>query len=573
MKNKLQISLLVISLFSALMTAQDLDESFLKSLPDDIAKDLLDRSSAKSSMEEMQYRRPSTFIEKPDPTSDRFGAQIFSMMQSSLMPINEPNFDPLYILDFGDQLQLQLTGQESSITIHNIKRDGSINIEDIGKIFLAGLSLNEAANMIKSKINESFIGVDSYLTLVNVRDIQIIMAGNVYNPGSYVLNGNSNIFHALSVAGGPSELGSFRSIDLVRNNKKIESIDLYNTFINGKSSFDTRLRSGDLIFVNPLSNEVSIAGAIKRPGRYELLEDEYLYNVIKFANGISKNSDLSNIKLERILDGDVKTIPITNVSQFKNIKSKDGDRIFIRSHPFRNILVEGAVLNPGSYLMSSGDNLLDAIEKAGGYTENAYPFGAVYENLVTLEINTKANQELYKEFLDNILLVGSNSNSENDISAFVELIELMQNSPVSGRVITDLLNQDDTPFVRDGDILRIPEFFNTIYVFGEVSSEGTVNFKEGESTSYYIDLKGGFKTGADKDAMFILHPNGETERIKYNKNVFMTQAKENSIYPGSIIYVPTKFNDDQYRLLRSQAYVSILSSLGVSLASLSVLRD
>ena len=168
------------------------------------------------------------------------------------MPINEPNFDSSYILDFGDELDLQLVGQKSSITKLAVKRDGSINIEDIGKLNVAGLSLNKAIDLIENKINQSFIGVEVYLTLTGVRDIQIIMAGNVYNPGSYTLNGNSNIFHALSVSGGPSDDGSFRSIDLIRNNKKIETVDLYQTFIYGKPSFNTRLRSGDIIFVNPI---------------------------------------------------------------------------------------------------------------------------------------------------------------------------------------------------------------------------------------------------------------------------------------------------------------------------------
>ena len=181
------------------------------------------------------------------------------------MPINEPNFDDSYVLDFGDQLRIQLTGQKSSISDLTIRRDGSINISEIGKIYLSGLSLNEASKMIKNLIDQAFIGVDTFVSLVNVRDIQIILAGNVYNPGSYTLSGNSNIFHALVVSGGPSEAGSFRSIELIRNNETIETIDLYDTFISGSSSFKSRLKSGDVVFVNPVSNVVSIRGGVKRP--------------------------------------------------------------------------------------------------------------------------------------------------------------------------------------------------------------------------------------------------------------------------------------------------------------------
>ena len=133
------------------------------------------------------------------------------------MPINEPNFDSSYILDYGDELEIQLIGQKSFIEKIAIKRDGSISIEDVGKIFVGGQSLADAVKMIKAKVNQLFIGSEAYVSLTNVRDIQIIVAGNVYSPGSYTINGNSNIFHALSVAGGPSEAGSYRSINLLRN--------------------------------------------------------------------------------------------------------------------------------------------------------------------------------------------------------------------------------------------------------------------------------------------------------------------------------------------------------------------
>ena len=573
MKFKFYKLLLLVSLFPVFITAQNLDESFLKSLPDDIAADLVSRSDKKSSMEETQYRRPSTFVKKPEPTSSRFGAKVFSMMQSSLMPLNEPNFDGSYPLDFGDQLELQLVGQISSTTTLNLKRDGSVNIKDIGKVFLAGLSLNEAVSLIKNKISESFIGVDSYVTLVNVRDVQIIMAGNVYNPGPYTLNGNSNIFHALSVSGGPSENGSFRSIDLIRNNQIIESIDLYQTFIFAKSSFNIRLRSGDIVFVNPVSNVITLSGALKRSGEYELLKDETLSTALIFANGLSKYADLSNISLNRILDGEVKPLFISNLSQFDDIKSKDGDRIFIRAYPFRSIDISGAVVNPGNYLMNERDSIFDALKKAGGYSPNAYPLGGIYENLETKKINKLAKDNLYRDFLDNLL---NNSQGQGEeLTSIIQLSTELKNSEASGRIITDFIdkNQTNPPLVMNGDKIIIPELINQVYIFGEVSSEGSALFIEGKSIEYYLNKKGGLNTNADKKSLYILQPNGETDRITFNKNLFVKQTKDIKIYSGSIIFVPRKHNSEYATRLRAQAYANILSSLGISLASISVLKD
>ena len=116
---------------------QQFDKEFLESLPDEVREDLLTQVEDQNKIEEEQYRRPSTLIEKPEEESDRFGFNIFSMMQSTLMPINEPNFDADYILDFGDVIRLQLVGSKSLDTNISVERDGSINIPDIGKVVIS----------------------------------------------------------------------------------------------------------------------------------------------------------------------------------------------------------------------------------------------------------------------------------------------------------------------------------------------------------------------------------------------------------------------------------------------------
>ena len=575
MKYKLYTSLLFLSLLSVNSFSQELDSAFLKSLPDDIASDLINRSANRDALEETQYRRPSSYIEKPDPTSNRFGAKIFSMMQSSLMPLNEPNFDSSYILDFGDELRLQLIGQKSRIDRILINRDGSINIEDIGKLYIAGLSLKDATNLIQAKIKQSFIGVESYVTLTNVRDIQIIMAGNVYNPGSYTLNGNSNIFHALSVSGGPSEFGSFRSIDLVRDNKKIETVDLYETFIYGKPSFNTRLRSGDIVFISPTKKTVGTFGAFIRPGSYELKEDENLFQVIEFSNGIDAYADLNNITLQRILDGRIELLSISNISQFKDINAKSGDEIYVRKHPFRSVEVKGAVRNPGTYLMNEGDKIEDVLLKAGGYTETAYPFGAIFQSEEVKEINRVALQKLYEDSLDNILQLIKSTGAEADFNPLIGLLAQIRDAQPSGRVIIDLVSamESETVFLKNNDTILIPEKTNQVYIYGSISSNGSARFKEGEAANYYIEKMGGLDNNSDMNRVYVLYPNGETVKLSANKNIFTRQLNEIKIYPGSVIYVPEKIDGGYASRLTATAYATILGNIGVTLASLSVLKN
>ena len=224
MKKYIVHSLFIISLT---VSSQDIDESFINSLPKEMQDDILDNIEQKGGVEDPIYRsiQSQTKLEKKnledlkkrleedleylesklaedEDTIDKrddlilFGSDFFRTYQSTYMPINEPNLSPNYILDFGDIIEIQLVGQDNSTENYALKRDGSISLPDIGKIKLAGLSINDASSIIKTKISSVFIGTEAYITLTNVRDINVMVSGNAFNPGIYTLSGNSNMFHA-----------------------------------------------------------------------------------------------------------------------------------------------------------------------------------------------------------------------------------------------------------------------------------------------------------------------------------------------------------------------------------------
>jgi protein involved in polysaccharide export with SLBB domain len=589
----------------SLVKAQDFDEDFLKSLPEEVQTDLMKRKSDKEDLEEDRYRRPSSYVEKKnsrkkieqlqkeldflrgellesedDKLDIRFGSEIFSLMQTTLMPFNEPNFDGEYVLDYGDVLEIQLVGQKTDSHILPVKRDGSVSIPGVGKVFVSGLSLDNAVNTISKKIESFYTAVEAYTTLVSVRDIQVIIAGNVYSPGPYTLNGNSTLFHALAISGGPSEDGSFRQIDLVRGGKVIETADFYETFINGTSSFSSRLRSGDLVFVRPISNLVSISGAVKRPGTYELKLDENLSSIISFANGINNKADLSQLSLIRISDGLVSNIPVNSLSEFNDMLSEDNDKLVIGSYSFRSVEIEGAVNNPGKYLVNEGAGIYDLVLIAGGYNNSAYPFGGVLENEQTKNINEKAGEKLYESFIDELSNISSSVvPQQGEMGFLAEIITEIKNTKPSGRVSAefDLEKLKNDPsldiLLQDGDKVTIPEFLDHIYIYGEINTEGTIRYKEGADFKYYIDKKGGYSPYANKKNVYVLHPNGETTLVSDNKNIFMRQRKDNMVlYPGSVIFIPREAAKIPFSVA-AQAYASILGNIGVSLASVSVLKD
>ena len=572
------VSFLII--ISLNISTQEFDEAYLDSLPEAVRVDIKERMDQQKASEKVSYRRLSetdSDINKTSNTDDEkddlFGSQFFNSMQTSFMPISAPNLDDTYVLDFGDVLRIQLLGQQDLINSYQLERDGSINLPDVGKIFLAGLSLGEAAKLIKSKVNQAFIGTDSFISLENIRDVSVLLAGDVFNPGVYTLNGSSNMLHALNVAGGISEYGSYRSVKLIRDDIVIDTLDIYDILINGQSTSKNRLRSGDIIFVDPRRNVITIEGAFKRPFKYELLENESLSDAIRYANGITIDADLSNIYLYRISKGEIKSISIANISQFNDILAHDEDRLFIRKNSFRNIKIEGAVTRPGNYKMIEGQSIFDLIEQAGGYTKNAFPEGAIFLNEGAKRINIDASNRLYDEFLDHLLEATQKSSGQVDLTSIINLSQQLKDITPNGRVIVDLLDDSSEILVQDGDILRIPEKTNNVYIYGEILNEGALIYKSDADIQFYLDQASGLKEQANIKSIFILYPNGQTEQLNIRRKLFANQSKKVIIRPGSVIFVPKKIDDSVTSQITAQAYATILGNIALSLASINSINQ
>jgi polysaccharide export outer membrane protein len=582
---------------------QELDKAYLDTLPVDIRKDVLEEMGNNTEQEKENYKRPSSMVEQQKALDERlkqakamldelsvdiddaditnvkkplkrYGSSIFNMMQTSFMPINEPNFDGTYILDFGDTLEVQLITQRKEF-IRNIpvKRDGSINIPDIGKIFVSGLSLESATDLIKGKVDSSFVGAKVYISLVNIRDIQVLISGNSINPGVYTLNGNSNLIHALSMSGGIDDQGSYRNVQVIREGKVIGSVDLYDVFVFGKPNFGPKLRSGDSIFINRADILVNVVSGVNRPHIYELKTGETIKDAIDFANGFKSVANLEYINLQRLSEGKINSLDLS-VTDISNTLAKHQDVLIVREFKYGTITIEGAVNAPGEYSISEGTTLSQIITKAGGYKETAYPFGGFLNNKKTEKINKEAKERLYTQFVKN--LANNLLKMTSESPGLPVLMNEIKNASVSGRVMAefdlDVLNAYpnlDT-ILEDEDKIMIPFITQQVYVYGEISSQGTVRYVPGKDLNYYINNAGGTLKTAEKNSIFVIHPNGKTERVRYLSSIF--KKSEILIYPGSIIYVPQ--SGDLLDGVQSAAvWAPIISSIALSITSLSVLNN
>ncbi len=576
MKKFIYLSCLILPLF---LFSQQIDEEFLNTLPEEIKEDILEKMEAKEETEKPVYRKGSTRLDKEKDNEKEdlrkvFGHDFFDTFQSSFMPTNEPNLDSSYVLDFGDVLQIQLVGQEDKLDEYTINRDGSISLPDVGKIFLSGLSLGEASSLIKTKISNSFIGTDAFVTLISIRDITILIAGNAYNPGIYTINGNSNMLHALSLSGGIDDIGSYRNIHLVRNGSVIDTLDLYDLLIYGISNTSRSLRSGDSIIVKPVGKLVSVESGVKRPGLYELRDDESFDDLINFANGLKPNANTENIIIKSLNKGIVSS-KYLSLDQISNQLVNHADSLFIKEYIYNTIEIRGAIENPGYYTLPLGTSLSELIDKAGGYTKSAYPLGGFLDNKKTFEINALSKEKLYELFLNDFIRKFKDGEKDKN-SAFI--LEELKNTNVTGRVIaefdTDVIRANPSldTMLEDGDKILIPYLTQQVFVQGDVGNPGAVRYSSSKDISYYISNAGGLLESADSKTIFVVHPNGTSESLYASSNLSFYNNSDILIYPGSIIYVP-RSTFIVSKLESASIWAPIVSSIALGLTSLSVLGN
>ena len=508
-----------------------------------------------------------------------FGQEFFSSLQSSFMPVNVPNLSGEYIVDVGDSFALLTTGKSSKEYELMVQRDGSMIIPGFGKITVAGKTLAETERAVNGLIESTSVGVEGYLTLSEIRDVQILLLGGVESPGIYTLSGGSSILSALNVAGGISDNGSYRKIDLRRGGRTLTTFDLYDIFVFGNYTNENTLRSGDTIFVHPLSYRVPVSGGVNNQAIYELLPGETAADIISYASGFSYAfNGFDEILVSRV-DLLSKAYVQLQLKQLETFQLQPRDSLLVPSfktevEPLSQVEISGEVRRPGKYFINEGETLLDIVTKAGGYKESAYVFGGSLfrEDAVTKE---KVFAQLnYEDTVKYIVSSIGKPNSNISTDALDLLAEELRSQNYTGRIVTDfsLLAMKSDPsknfVLAHNDRIIIPPLQKVVYLFGDFRKPSNLVFKPGMRVSDYIKLAGGLKESAFKE-LVVIDPNGKTHI--YN-NKFSLYSSSVEIYPGSIIYAPR--NIGKLSGLRYASTVSpILSSLAISLASLNSIAD
>ena len=457
-----------------------------------------------------------------------------------------------------------------------VQRDGTVTLDDIGSLSIAGLKFEQAVDTIKQMYAQSFIGLDVIVTLNRTRDINVLVTGNIEFPGIYTLSGNSNILQALNVAGGPKENGSLRRVVIKRKNKPDMNVDLYQALIFGDIDSIPFLMSGDSVYVEPVKNLVRAGYGFNNTAVFEMLDGETIDDLIGFSGGLKLEAKTESLNLVRFENNSFKSYEINSIQTY-NQELKNLDSVYAAKERIGVVSITGNVKNPGKYSISSTDRLSDIIERSGGYTKSAYPLGASLYRKSNRELETLFVEKAYRNIISFIAsnpaaLSGGGSND----SLGIVLSEIKSHKPV-GRVITDFdlvnlkNNIQSNIYLNDEDTIHVPSYDSNVYIFGEVGNPGSVVFNESANMKEYIDKAGGFTRYSSKDSVFIVSPNGETRKV-YANGLRQYIAQDIDVYPGSVIYVPRHIG--KIEGVNFYATVApIFSSLALSIASLNSINN
>lgn len=395
-----------------------------------------------------------------------FGRNIFNTRNLTFEPNVNIATPPNYRLGPGDEVVIDIWGASQNTIRQQISPDGTINLEQLGPVFLSGMTVDRAQQYLTDELRKIYSDQSNQIrvTLGNTRTIQINVMGEVVQPGTYALSAFSTVFHALYRAGGVSNIGSLRNVKVSRGGKIVATVDVYQFIMQGKTRDDIRLEEGDVIIVPAYDALVQITGNVKRPMRYEMKKDETLSTLLKYAGGFTSDAYTKSLRIVR-QNGKEYQVNTVDDTDYSVCKMHDGDVVTAEAilDRFTNKLeVRGAVYRPGIYELGGKLNTVrELVEKADGLMADAFTGRAV----------------LYRE----------RENKTREVKQ-IDIRAIMDGT------------QPDIPLQKN-DVLYIPsihdlEDLGNVQIFGEVAHPGDYPYADNMTLEDLVITAGGLRESA-----------------------------------------------------------------------------
>jgi len=296
-----------------------------------------------------------------------FGASLFRSVPSTFAPLDMTPVPPDYVIGPGDELRIRIWGQVNFQANVEVDRTGEVYIpvSQVGPIHVAGLPYSQLTDRLRQAVGRVYKNFDLLVDLGRVRAIQVYVAGEARRPGVYTVSSLSTLIDALFASGGPSVQGSFRHIQLRRGSEQVADFDLYSFLVHGDKSNDSKLLSGDVIFIPPVGPQAAVVGSVRSPAIYELTENESLKDAIANAGGVSAVASQARVSVERIEGHNERhAMEVAYDATGLATPLADGDlvRVFsIVPKYTQTVTLRGNIANPGRFAWHPGMRISDLI--------------------------------------------------------------------------------------------------------------------------------------------------------------------------------------------------------------------
>lgn len=405
------------------------------------------------------------------PKKKIYGANLFNNKKLNFEPDLRIATPVNYTLGPDDELNIDIFGEVMDNYTVTVSPEGTVKILNLSPIYVNGLNVEAASARIVSRLRQLYQGLNkpgsgssAIITLGNVRSIKVTLVGEVENPGSYTISSLATVFNALYLAGGPNENGSYRSIRVIRGNKVVRTMDLYDFLLKADQKDNIQLKDQDIIRVGDFDSHVELAGEVRRPMVFEAIKGETLKDILRYAGGFTDKAYTYSLNVRRNTSRELKLLNITQ-DEVATFQPQNGDSISVGKiiERYENrVTVSGAVFRPGVFAIENGlTTVKELIKRAEGPRENAF-------------LN-RATISRRKENYD------------------PEMISFDLGKVLRGELADIALHREDSLTVYSLDSLR--EYRN-VSIYGEVNKPGTFQFRNGMKIADLILQAKGFKESA-----------------------------------------------------------------------------
>lgn len=480
-----------------------------------------------------------------------FGASLFQNDKLSFEPNMRIATPKNYSLGPDDELDIHIFGDVLDNFKVTVSPEGTVKILNLSPIYVNGLSIDAASERIISRLRQLYQGLNkpgsgssAQVTLAGVRSIKVTLTGEVNFPGTYTVSSLATAFNALYLAGGPNRNGSFRNIRVIRNNKVIRTLDLYDFLLRADQKDNIHLNDQDIIRVGDYENRVELIGEVKRPYIYEMLKGESFKDLLRYAGGFTEKAYTYTINVRRNTSREIKLLNISQ-EEVDTFLPNNGDVYTVGTiiERYENrVEVQGAVFRPGNYAIEAGlSTVKELIKKSEGLREDA--------------------------FLNRATLTRRKENYDPEVLP-IDLGKILRGE------------QADIPLQRE-DVLQVFSIGNLrekrfVNIVGEVNAPGEFEYKEGMKVADLILQAKGLKESASYANLelarrIITHGNADPQAAKIEIISFTidgslkisNEGNQLSLQPFDIVSIRKSPNYEEQRSVKILGMVNFPGSYAI----------